>query len=189
MGDAFNDFEKLFEDGKASIKTVEEKEKELGIKDQDGGSGGNNSGNNSGTNSNNITGIKFTENGELDIESIQDSQLKDYIVNLRNKVDGIESTYNRKIAVLMGAIKHGMHNVEDAARFIDIDSLEVKDGKVLGISKVFSDLKQNKPYLFKGDKTSTPAGEGFNPANGKGKDIKPRSYAEALQLQKSEEGV
>ena len=200
MGDAFSAFEKLFEDGNADIKTVEEKEKELGISTEggDGGTGGkgndgdgkgDDGGTNSGGNPTNSTGIKFTDNGELDIESIKDVQLKNYIVNLHNKVGGMENTYKRKTAVLMEAIKHGMHNVEDATKFIDIDSLEVKDGKVLGISKVFSDLKQNKPYLFSGESKSNPIDEGFNPANGKGKDIKPRSYAEALELQKSiEEG-
>lgn len=120
--------------------------------------------------------------GVVDIEKILYEPLKDYINGLNELVKQSDWMAKYKIAVLSEALMQNMYDVDDANRFINIDSLSMdNDGNVVGVKEAFAKLKADKPHLFKvAEKEINPIDNGFNPVD-KVATSKPRSYAEAIE--------
>ena len=91
-------------------------------------------------------------------------------------------TYNAKTGAVKAYLKDSAHDSDMVISLLDLDSLEIKDGKVLGVDKAVEALKKEKAFLFKDDSwestapTSAPKGEG-------GQSV---SFGEALAKKASE---
>ena len=205
MGADFDAFKKQFENDEIKEADIEAKLKELNITEDATGDGTDETGDgtdggDTGTGNNetgdNETGDSTSEpdisavledgwlvDGKVDVDKIIYEPLKEYVVGLQNLVKEADWAAKYKIAVLSEALKQGMYDIDDANRFISLDSLSIDaDGNVIGVKEAFDKLRGEKPHLFKplvnGGKS--PVDNGFNPVDGKVTG-KPRSYAEAIE--------
>lgn len=80
-------------------------------------------------------------------------------------------TYNTRLSAVTGYLKDSAYDSDMVVSLIDFDTLEVKDGKVIGADKAVEALRKEKPFLFKSDDwsstapTSAPEGEKGNTQN------------------------
>lgn len=79
--------------------------------------------------------------------------------------------------------KHTWHDPQDALRLLDMDGVEIRDGKVIGLAEAVDKLAKAKPHLLKrdddGDGKGSSAASG-NANNGRRKGDKqepPRNYS------------
>lgn len=75
--------------------------------------------------------------------------------------DALKAQYEvdtKKYQLGLAAKSAGINDVNDAIQLIDISAIEIKDGKVDGIDKAVSKLKEEKPYLFTGARAPLPHG-------------------------------
>jgi chromosome segregation ATPase len=75
-------------------------------------------------------------------------------------------TYNTRMAAIKSALGDSAYDTDMVTSLIDLESLEVKDGKVMGVEKAIDAIRKEKAFLFKDDSiestapTSAPEGKG-----------------------------
>jgi seryl-tRNA synthetase len=77
--------------------------------------------------------------------------------------------------------KYTWHDPQDALRLIDLDGVEVKDGKVTGLSEAIEKLAKNKKHLLKteeeGKSSSAASGSATNGTRKGDKKDPPKNYS------------
>lgn len=201
MGDDFESFAQQYEDEEISDEQVVEKQKELGLleKEEDVPEGGEEDPEEDkkdpedGEEDPEDKEIKvlsdgwLLEDGEVDYEKIGDESLRNYIKGLNDRLKESEWDYQYKMAIMIEAMRSDMYDTSDADRYISPSDLSMdEEGNVVGVKEAFSNLRKNKPHLFKPAKVGgdNPLDEGFNPVDKKVSG-KPRSYAEAVEQTRS----
>lgn len=124
-----------------------------------------------------------SETGEIDEKKIKNQEMLDAIRTLTGRYR--EEQDKRMISdSLNDELKNYYLNVsnETFRKLIDLNSVTVKDGKVLGVKEAIEALKKSEPSVFKDkEKESNPLNEGFNPTE-KTVGGMPHSFAEAFKL-------
>lgn len=208
MGDAFEKFEESFENDSIKEGDVTAKLEEFGITDEEtkedveenkegteetgGGEEGNKEdveetgGGEEGIAVPNLEGILedgWNLDNKIDLDKILYKPLRDIISGLQEIAMNADWYAKYKIAILSEALQQGMHDSDDANRFISIDDMSMDaDGNVIGVKEAFDKLKKDKPHLFKQEesKITNPLDVGFNPVDKK-VTAKAKSYAEAIE--------
>lgn len=130
-----------------------------------------------------VLGTNWSE----DIDSIPYEPLRGFIKGLKEIGDKASWNAKYELEILKEAIKQNMYDIEDSLKYITVNDIGLDgDGKVTGLNDKFNELKKMKPHLFKQSEVTSgtnPIDSGFEPVDNK-IDIKPTSYAQALELSK-----
>lgn len=199
LGDKSEEFISDFEQGKITEEDVSNKLKELGLVEEkeDTSEEDVETNEEDKTEDGKLEDVEIDESKAIeiilgsdwsnDIDSIPYEPLRGFIKGLQEIADKASCCAKYELEILKEALKQNMYDVDDALKYISVDDIEWDiDGGLVGIAEKFAELKKNKPHLFKQlDLASgtNPINSGFEPVD-KNTNIKPSSYAQALELSK-----
>ena len=118
---------------------------------------------------------------DVDLETLKNAKIdadgfKEQFENLQKKYQEDNLAWAEKLAneqkdrlIEAELAKSGVRDVELLKTIINKDAVELKDGKLSGLTKQISEQKESRPFLFNGDKQAnyTPTG-GNNAQSGVG---------------------
>ena len=97
-------------------------------------------------------------------------ELEKQIKELQEQNENVAKEYQEKLEsqqkefAIINALKDAnVHDAELAKNALEIDSVTYKDGKIYGLDEQVSELKENKPFLFKQEDAQEKRLKGNNP--------------------------
>ena len=104
---------------------------------------------------------------DADLESLKNAKID--ADGFKEQFEALQQKYQEDNLIEAELAKSGVRDVELLKTIINKDAVELKDGKLSGLTKQISEQKESRPFLFNGDKQAnyTPTG-GNNAQSGVG---------------------